>query len=85
MSHRDVLDLPINAFWMLDRNLSRVKAEEDQRLFRLLLTARSGDQDGIRQFAESLAHEIGNPLIEKAVMEKGAINRLKAVMGVMNE
>lgn len=82
MSHRDVYGLPLNTFWMLDRNISRVKAEEDQRLFRLLLTAQSGDQDGVKEFAESLSHEVGNPIIQKAVMAPGAFSRLKTVMGV---
>lgn len=85
MGHRDVLGLPLNAFWMLDRNISRIRAEEEQRQLRLLLTAQSGDRDGIDAFATSLSSEIGTPVVERAVMEKGAINRLKAVLGAMNE
>jgi len=85
MSHRDVLGLPINTFWMLDRNISRVRAEEDQRLLRLFLTAQSGDRDGIDDYASSLNAEIGHPVIERAVMEKGAIDRLKAALGAVNE
>lgn len=83
MSHRDVLGLPINAFWMLDRNLSRIRADEEQRHARLLLVAQSGDQETIEGFFRDLEAEIGKPIHQQARMEKGAIDRLKAHLGVL--
>ncbi len=85
MSHESVYGLPLTTFWMLDRNISRIKAEEEQRQLRLSLVAQSGDQDTIKDYMAELSSAIGNPIVQKAVMEQGAIKRLKVLMGVQDE
>lgn len=78
-SHRDVMGLPLKTFWMLDRNISRVQAEEDRRQLRLLLAAQSSDSDVITGLFNNLEAEIGQPLHHAAEMEVGAIDRLKSL------
>ncbi|BBI61671.1 hypothetical protein [Vreelandella sulfidaeris] len=64
---------------MLDRNISRVHAEEDRRQLRLLLVAQSSDADAVKGLIADLESEIGQPLRHAAEMDKGAIDRLKAL------
>jgi len=85
MSHESVYALPLTTFWMLDRNISRIKAEEDQRQLRLSLVAQAGDQEAIKEYMTELSTAVGNPVIQKAAMEQGAMNRLKVLMGVQDE
>ncbi len=83
ISHRDVLKLPLTSFWMLDRNISRIRADEEQRHARLLLVTQSGDQETINGYFRELEAEIDKPIRQEARMEKGAIDRLKAHLGVI--
>ena len=83
MSHRDALNLPINAFWMLDRNISRIRADEEQRHARLLLVTQSSDQETITGYFRDLEAEIDKPIRHEVRMEKGAIDRLKAHLGAL--
>lgn len=82
MSYRDVLLLPINAFWMLDRNISRIRADEEQRHARLLLVTQCSDQETVTGYFRDLEAEIDKPIRQEARMETGAIDRLKAHLGV---
>lgn len=43
MSYREVLALPMKTFWMLNRNISRVLAEQDLRAFHLAVSTNSGE------------------------------------------
>lgn len=85
MNYRDVLDLPLKAFWMLDRNISRIKAEDDLRQVRLSALASSGSKEALENFMTELSDEVGKPIQQdQSVMEPGAMDRLKSLMGAPN-
>jgi len=83
MNYREVLALPLHTFWMLNRNVSRIQAEEDLRAFRLLVAAQHGE--GAAETFRDLQTEIGTPVVTVARMQTGAIQRLKQLAGAGNE
>lgn len=43
MSYRDCMALPMKTFWMLNKNISRVLAEQDLRAFQIAVSATNGE------------------------------------------
>jgi hypothetical protein len=43
LSYRDCMTLPMKTFWMLNRNISRVLAEQDLRAFQLAVSTQNGE------------------------------------------
>jgi len=66
MRFRDVMDLPLRTFWSLNRNVDRLRAEEEFRHLQVAAAAASAG-DGVKTLGEALRGEIGNPTI----IEKG--------------
>ena len=57
MSYREVLGLPIRAFWLFNRNIDRLRAETDLR--ELCVAANSQSTDGVNATRERLVLELG--------------------------
>jgi hypothetical protein len=76
----DARALPLNTFWELSRNIDRVRAEEDRRLFDLLQNAFVGNP---RKYAQRLEQERGK-VIEgdmPETLDRDGFKRLKALAG----
>lgn len=43
LSYRDVMSLPMKTFWMLNRNIGRVLAEQDLRAFQLAVSVNTSE------------------------------------------
>ena len=57
MSYREVMDLPIRAFWLMHGNIRRITAGEDIRTLSVSMAAQSGD--GARECHDRLVLEMG--------------------------
>ena len=82
MSHREVLDLPIGAFWLLNTNIDRILAELDLRALSTANAAQGGE--GAQKHREHLLNERGvavklNPL--EAKPDEGAAATLRMLGG----
>lgn len=71
-----ILDLPLATFWMLNKNISRLLAEEDIR--QMVVVAAPQSKDGYNDAFDRLSAEFGRPMIvEQVAPEEGGIERLK--------
>ena len=74
-------------FWMLSRNIDRLRAEEDVRNLQVARVAQA-DGDGVKAFMEGLQLRIGRPVItdrvynpERVKADPDAKAQLMAVFG----
>ncbi|HAJ0375299.1 TPA: hypothetical protein HLV26_05690 [Escherichia coli] len=68
MSPLELLNVPLTMFWMLSRNIDRLRAEEDVRN---LQVARASQADGeaVKAFMEGLQLRIGRPVVTDKVFD----------------
>lgn len=68
MSPLELLNVPLTMFWMLSRNIDRLRAEEDVRN---LQVARASQADGeaVKAFMEGLQLRIGIPVVTDKVYD----------------
>ena len=68
MSPLELLNVPLTMFWMLSRNIDRLRAEEDVRN---LQVARASQADGeaVKAFIEGLQLRIGRPVVTDKVYD----------------
>lgn len=57
MGYREVLQLPINAFWSFVGNLEKIAAAEDLRTIRLLAASQSSE--GVKSVSDELVGSVG--------------------------
>ena len=68
MSPLELLNVPLTMFWMLSRNIDRLRAEEDVRN---LQVARASQAEGeaVKAFMEGLQLRIGRPVVTDKVYD----------------
>ena len=68
MSPLELLNVPLTMFWILSRNIDRLRAEEDVRN---LQVARASQADGeaVKAFMEGLQLRIGRPVVTDKVYD----------------
>lgn len=62
MSPLELLGVPLTMFWMLSRNIDRLRAEEDIRNLQVARAAQA-DGEGVKAFMEGLQLRIGRPVV----------------------
>jgi hypothetical protein len=67
MGYREVLNLPINAFWSFVSNLEKIAATEDLRMIRLMAASQSSD--GVKSVSEDLAKSVGEVVKAAKVLD----------------
>lgn len=77
MTYWEVLDTPIAAFWMLHRNIDRLRAEEDLRRLENTMMAHAGSKEGLEKYRTKLLGEIGVVFVEKPVFDREGLKSLK--------
>ncbi|HYG86989.1 MAG TPA: hypothetical protein VD978_12085 [Azospirillum sp.] len=76
------MSLPIRAFWLLNRNIDRLTAEEDMRAMTNTLCAQSGE--GYRLHAAALSEQMGQVvLVIDTTYDRQGLNELKALASRM--
>lgn len=68
MSPLELLGVPITMFWMLSRNIDRLRAEEDVRNLQVARAAQA-DGEGVKAFMEGLQLRIGRPVVTDKVYD----------------
>lgn len=80
MSDRQVLDMPAKRFWMLNKNVDRLRAEADVRLVQCLISSQTGK--GVEQMTEILRQQMGKVVTideGKAAVANAVYDRDKAM------
>lgn len=73
----EIYRLPIRTFWAMEANISRLMAEEDMRMIRLLASAQA--PKAAEEVSRQLAQEMGTVVIERAVRDEDGFKRLKGM------
>ena len=68
MSTLELLGVPLTMFWMLSRNIDRLRAEEDVRNLQVARAAQA-DGEGVKAFMEGLQLRIGRPVVTDKVYD----------------
>ncbi len=68
MSPLELLGVPLTMFWMLSRNIDRLRAEEDVRNLQVARAALA-DGEGVKAFMEGLQLRIGRPVVTDKVYD----------------
>ncbi|EDZ6270292.1 hypothetical protein GSA70_003406 [Salmonella enterica] len=68
MSPLELLGVPLTMFWMLSRNIDRLRAEEDVRNLQVARAAKA-DGEGVKAFMEGLQLRIGRPVVTDKVYD----------------
>lgn len=79
MNYEEVLQLPLTLFWELNKNISRLQAEQD---LRALHTGRITGltQETFKQTEAALRQEMGAVVIERPTLDRAALNQLKTML-----
>lgn len=64
----ELLTLPLAMFWMLSRNIDRLRAEEDIRNFQVARVSQADPGSG-KAFMEGLQHRLGRPVVTNKVYD----------------
>ena len=83
MSYPEMLELPMPLFWEMCKNIDRIRAEKDRRLF-IAMAASRGNRPG--EYLRKLDQEQGTVIETEVVAEfdKGGFKRLKKLVGRRN-
>lgn len=85
MSYREVMDMPVRAFWLMFSNIRRIRAGDDVR--HLMTAAAAQSSDGVKELQEKLVLEIGvvanEPPVIDAQRDEQGFAELKAMAAVM--
>ncbi len=85
MPYRAVMELPIQAFWLMSSNIRRIKAGDDLR--NLMTATAAQTADGIQEYRERLIVDIGEvmkePLVADAERDEAGFAELKTMAQAM--
>jgi len=83
LGYRELLELPINTFWMLNRNADRIRAQSDLHNFSISLTAGATNAESVNRFRDQLVLELDEPWKYDSLeeeLDRAGLNRLRAMM-----
>jgi hypothetical protein len=75
MSYWECLKLPLKTFWSFNRQLDRLRAEEEQRLLRVMACAQSAE--AVTRMQQELRNQIGEPVEHEKVFDASRFEELK--------
>jgi hypothetical protein len=85
MAYREVMDMPVRAFWLMFSNIRRIRAGDDVR--NLMTSAAAQSADGVKELQEKLVLEIGTVATEapeiEAKRDEAGFAELKAMAAVL--
>lgn len=77
MEYPAVLRLPLRTFWSLNRQVDRLRAEQEQRQLRLISAGTSEDPKSARSVAEALEGQIGKPVVYERKFDSKRFEELR--------
>jgi len=75
MTYPDVLQMPLRTFWSYNRQVSRLRAEADQRQLQVLSCAES--PEGSKLLAQRLQDEMAHPVLVSKVFDTAKFAELQ--------
>lgn len=83
MKFADVMELPLRTFWSLNRNVDRLRAEQDIRSLQVATAAQTVEDggDAVKFLSEHLRMEIGSPIIIEKKFDRSKFEELKKKLG----
>jgi hypothetical protein len=83
MGFREVMKLPLRTFWSLNRNVDRLRAEQDLRSLQVSAAAQSAGEggEGIKFLSDHLRGEIGSPIVLEKKFDGGKFKELAEKLG----
>jgi hypothetical protein len=80
MSYREVMDMPLRAFWTYTGAINRIRAEAELRQLQVLIGPGSGD--AYKEVAASLEKEYGTPSVcVDNRRDENATEKLRSIFG----
>jgi hypothetical protein len=79
LDYWQVMSLPLAAFWGANRNLDRLRAEEDLRALHNGLVAGARDGSATKAYREQLETEMGQVYRRVPVLDRKGLHALKAL------
>lgn len=76
LSDEAVMRLPIRRFWLLLKNIRRLMAQEELRLFNLMLH-QDAKTESVKDFMGVLRREVGETHRAKPVFDRAGLEELK--------
>jgi hypothetical protein len=74
-----MMDLPLRAFWALNRQIDRLRAEEDLRKLSVGVMAQASRGEQLEPYQDTLRQQIGTVIVEKAIFDRGGLAALKEI------
>jgi hypothetical protein len=71
----DVLKWPLKTFWSMQRQVDRLRAEEDQRSLQIAAAVQGGE--AAVKLQEELARQIGEPVVKEMIFNTDQFDKLK--------
>lgn len=79
MSYREVMEMPLRAFWSFQGQVNRLRAEEDLRAIQVTAAGQSGEV--YKEVSETLRTEHGTPaVVLDSRPDPNATAKLKAAL-----
>ena len=78
-----IMETPITVFWLLNKNIPRLMAEEDIRRFDCMAATQQGDKKAVQQFRQGLVLEMG-PIASDSgseELDRDGLNELRGIAG----
>lgn len=69
--------MPINRFWILEKNADRIKAEEDLRA--LNIAGASQSAENFRKVSDQLTRIIGATVVREEKLDRGGLEMLRSM------
>lgn len=76
-----VLSMPLKMFWSFQKQIDRLKADDDLKLFQCLNLSQSQDANGVKAYVSSLKERVGNPAHAEAAFDEDKYLRMAAQFG----
>jgi hypothetical protein len=76
MTYREVMEMPFRVFWSFNRQVTRLKADDEMRQLRLLSAVQSAE--GVKTMHQTLKTEVEMPVLIEKQFDVEAWEALKA-------
>ena len=80
LGYWEVMDLPVQVFWILNRNIGTLQAEDDLRRFDMTRAAHSADEQAVREVRQSYVTEINRTVVVSDELDRPALDRVRAML-----
>lgn len=77
MTPNQVLQMPIDQFWLIEKNIARIEATQTIR--RLDVAVASQSSEGYKNYHAGLVREIGSVVVETPKLDKRGLDALKGM------